>query len=107
MTGGRVLTYLQQYLDRPETTLLLAGYQAEGTRGRSLLEGASELKIYGKYYDVKAEIMNLEVLSAHGDQGELLDWMSEIESAPEKVFIVHGENHAADAMRLKIKDTYG
>jgi metallo-beta-lactamase family protein len=107
LTGGRVLTYLQQYLDRPETTLLLAGYQAEGTRGRSLLEGASELKIYGKYYEVKAEIMNLEVLSAHGDQGELLDWMSEIGSAPEKVFIVHGENHAADAMRLKIKDTYG
>jgi len=107
VTGGRVLTYLQQYLDRPETTLLLAGYQAEGTRGRSLLEGASELKIYGKYYEVKAEILNLEVLSAHADQGELLDWMSDLESKPEKVFIVHGENHAADALRLKIKDTLG
>lgn len=107
LTGGRVLTYLQQYLDRPETTLLLAGYQAEGTRGRSLLEGASELKIYGKYYEVKAEIMNLDVLSAHADQVELLDWMSAIENTPEKVYIIHGENHSADALRLKIKDTYG
>jgi len=107
LTGGRVLTYLQQYLKKPETTLLLAGYQAEGTRGRALLEGASELKIYGKYYPVKAEVLNLEVLSAHADQAELVDWMSAIEQAPEKVFIIHGENHAADAFRLKVKDTLG
>jgi metallo-beta-lactamase family protein len=71
------------------------------------LEGASELKIYGKYYPVKAEVINLEVLSAHADQGELLDWMSEIKNTPEKVFIIHGENHSADALRLKIKDSYG
>lgn len=107
LSGGRVLTYLQQYLHKAETTVLLAGFQAEGTRGRALLEGASELKIYGKYYPVKAEVINLEVLSAHADQGELLDWMSEIKNTPEKVFIIHGENHSADALRLKIKDSYG
>jgi len=106
MSGGRVLTYLQQYLKKPETTILLAGFQAEGTRGRKLLEGASELKIYGKYYDVKAEVFNLQVLSAHADQAELLDWMSEIKNSPEKIFIVHGETHSADALRVKIKDTY-
>lgn len=107
MSGGRVLTYLQQYLRHPETSILLAGFQAEGTRGRKLLEGASELKIYGKYYEVKAEVFNLQVLSAHADQSELLDWMSEIKNAPEKVYIVHGESQSADAFRVKIKDTYG
>lgn len=107
ITGGRVLTYLQQYIDRPETTVLLAGYQAEGTRGRQLLEGAAELKIYGKYYPVKAAIRNIHSLSAHADQSELIDWLSDIEKAPEKIFIVHGEPQAADALRVKIKDTYG
>lgn len=107
ITGGRVLTYLQQYIDRPETTVLLAGYQAEGTRGRQLLEGAAELKIYGKYYPVKAAIHNIHSLSAHADQGELIDWLSDIEKAPEKIFIIHGEPQAADALRVKIKDTYG
>ncbi len=107
ISGGRVLTYLQQYIGKPETTLLLAGFQAEGTRGRKLLEGASEIKIYGKYYPVKAEIINLQVLSAHADQAELLDWMSEIKNKPERIFITHGEPHAADAFRVKIKDTFG
>jgi metallo-beta-lactamase family protein len=107
ITGGRVLTYLQQYIDRPETTVLLAGYQAEGTRGRQLLEGAAELKIYGKYYPVKAAIRNIHSLSAHADQSELIDWLSDIDKAPEKIFIVHGESQAADALRVKIKDTYG
>jgi metallo-beta-lactamase family protein len=106
ISGGRVLTYLQQYIGRSETTLLLAGFQAEGTRGRKLLEGETEVKIYGKYYPVKAKIENLQVLSAHADQAELLDWMSEIKNTPEKVFIVHGEPHSADSFRVKVKDTY-
>lgn len=106
ITGGRVLTYLQQYLQRPETSVLLVGYQSEGTRGRKLLNGAAELKIYGNYYRVEAEVFNLEVLSAHADQSELLDWMSDIKEAPEKVFIIHGEAHSADAFRVKVKDTY-
>ncbi|MGE0562754.1 MAG: MBL fold metallo-hydrolase RNA specificity domain-containing protein [Flavobacteriales bacterium] len=107
ISGGRVLTYLQQYLRKPETSVLLAGFQAAGTRGRALLEGASELKIYGKYYEVKAEVFNLQVLSAHADQTELLDWMSEIKNAPEKIFIIHGDQQSADTFRVKIKDTYG
>lgn len=107
ITGGRVLTYLKQYLRRSETSIMLAGFQAEGTRGRQLLEGATELKIHGKYYEVKAEIFNLQVLSAHADQEELLDWMSDIKNTPEKIFLVHGESHSADAFRVKIEDTYG
>lgn len=107
ISGGRVLTYLQQYLRKPETTILLSGFQAEGTRGRKLLEGAAELKIYGKYYEVEAEVFDLQVLSAHGDQSELLDWMSEIKNTPEKIFIIHGEPQSADTFRVKVKDTYG
>lgn len=107
MSGGRVLTYLQQYLSRPETTVLLAGYQAEGTRGRKLLEGAETLKIYGKHYPVKAEVTNLEVLSAHADQTELLDWMSELNEAPKNIFIVHGEERSATAFAAKVKERFG
>lgn len=107
LTGGRVLSYLTEYLERPETSILLAGFQAEGTRGRALQEGASELKIYGKYYQVKAEIFTIAELSAHADQTELLDWMSEIRNTPERIFITHGEPHSADALRVKIKDVYG
>ncbi len=107
VSGGRVLTYLQHYLERPETTILLAGFQAEGTRGRKLLEGASELKIYGKYYHVKAEVFILHALSAHADQAELLDWLSDIQNTPGKIFITHGEHQAADTLRVKIKDVYG
>ncbi|MFT6166938.1 MAG: metallo-beta-lactamase family protein [Vicingaceae bacterium] len=107
VSGGRVLTYLQEHIDKPENSVLLSGFQAEGTRGRRLMEGAKEIKIYGKYCDVKAEIFNIQALSAHADQSELLDWMSEIKDKPEKVFLVHGEPHAADTLRVKIKDTYG
>ncbi len=107
VSGGRVLTYLQQYLEKSETSILIAGYQGEGTRGRKLLEGTHELKIYGKYYDVRAEVFDLQVLSAHADQAELLDWLSEITTPPENVFLVHGESQAADAFRVKLKYTFG
>ena len=107
ITGGRVLTYLEQYIDRPETAVLLAGYQAEGTRGRQLLEGNTEIKINGKYCAVKAKIYNIQSLSAHADQSELLDWMNDIKKAPKETFIVHGEAQVADKFRVKIKDHLG
>lgn len=105
--GGRVLTYLQQYLDRPETTVMLAGYQAEGTRGRQLLEGCEEIKFFGKYHTVKAGIEYLESLSAHADQRELIDWLDGITELPGKVFLIHGEPQALDMMRVKLKDEKG
>lgn len=107
VTGGRVLTYLKQLIDIPTTTVLLVGYQAEGTRGRQLLEGAPEIKLFGKYIPVKAKIEHLESLSAHADQGELLNWLKDVENFPEKVFLVHGEPLVLDAFRVKIKDTFG
>lgn len=107
VTGGRVLTYLKQFLEQPTTTILLVGYQADGTRGKQLLEGAHELKLFGKYHAVRAAVAHLEGLSAHADQDELLFWMSAIKNIPEKVFLVHGEPIALDTFRVKIKDTLG
>ena len=107
ITGGRVLAYLTQYLERPETTILLSGFQAEGTRGRALQEGQHELKIFGKYYPVNAKVHQLHTLSSHADQQGLLEWMKGIKEPPEKTFIVHGEQQASDAFRVKIKDTLG
>ena len=107
ITGGRVLSYLERYIGLPETTVIIIGYQGEGTRGRKLLEGATEIKIHGKYYEVKAKICEIETLSAHGDQKDLINWLSELENKPKKVFLVHGENEPADELRIKIHEKYG
>lgn len=106
VTGGRVLTYLKQLIDEPSTAVLLVGYQAEGTRGRQLLEGAQELKFFGKYHEVKAQIHHIESLSAHADQEGLLDWCSEIKNSPEVAYLVHGESAAMNALQLKLEDIY-
>lgn len=107
LSGGRVLTYLSQLLDRPTTRILLVGYQAEGTRGRNLLEGAHELKIFGKYIPVAAKVIQLDSLSAHADQGELLEWVSDLNQPPDHVFLVHGEPTAQDALRVKLENEKG
>ncbi|HLP64025.1 MBL fold metallo-hydrolase [Flavobacterium sp.] len=107
ITGGRVLSYLERYIGLPETTVIIVGYQAEGTRGRKLLDGAKEIKIRGKYYEVQAKILEIEGLSAHGDQNDLLNWLSALENKPKKVFLVHGENQPADELRIKIHEKYG
>lgn len=106
VTGGRVLTYLKQLVDEPNTTVLLVGYQAEGTRGRQLLEGAHEIKFFGKYYPVKAEVHQITSLSAHADQAGILDWASQIKNQPKEVFLIHGEPMATDALRVKLQDSY-
>ena len=106
VTGGRVLTYLKQLIDEPSTTVLLVGYQAEGTRGRLLLDGVHEIRFFGKYYPVKATIESIESLSAHADQNDLINWMSSIKNIPEKVYLIHGEPTALDAFRVKIQDIH-
>jgi metallo-beta-lactamase family protein len=107
ITGGRVLSYLERYIGLPETTVIIIGYQAEGTRGRRLLEGEKEIKIYGKIYQVKATILEIESLSAHADQNGLLNWLSDLENKPQKVFLVHGENEAFEEFAVKIGEKYG
>lgn len=107
VTGGRILAYMERHLSDPDSLVLLAGYQAEGTRGRQLLEGAAELKFHGQYHKVRCRVEQLEGLSAHADRDELLDWMGDLKEAPQQVFIVHGESQAADAFRLKVKERFG
>ena len=107
VTGGRILTYLKQLVHKPTTTVLLVGYQAEGTRGRRLLEGAHELKLFGKYHDVHAKVTHIESLSAHADQKDLIHWLGAVKNIPENVFLIHGEPTALDCFRIKIEDTYG
>lgn len=103
VTGGRVLTYLKQLIDHTTTQILLVGYQAQGTRGRQLQDGVHEVKLYGKYYPVKAQVHQLQSLSAHADQRELLDWLSDLKNIPEKTFLIHGEAGASDALRVKLQ----
>ena len=107
VTGGRVLTYLRFFIEDPKSIILLTGFQAEGTRGRQILEGLPEVKIFGKYFEVKAAVKSINSLSAHADQKGLMDWISEIEGVPEKVFLIHGEKKAADVLRVKIRDKFG
>jgi metallo-beta-lactamase family protein len=107
VTGGRVLSYLERYIELPETTVIIVGYQGEGTRGREMLEGAKEVKIHGKYYEVKAKVIEIEGLSAHGDQQDLVNWLSDLERKPKKIFLVHGESEPAEELRIKIQEKYG
>ena len=106
MNGGRILHYLEKQLGNPAATFILPGYQAEGTRGRQLSEGSQELKLHGKYFEVRADIEHIKTMSSHADQKELISWMSAIKNKPEKVFIVHGEPSSSDALRVKIQDTF-
>jgi metallo-beta-lactamase family protein len=106
MNGGRVLEYLKQELPKPDSTVLITGFQAEGTRGRMLKEGAHEIKIEGKYYPVKAKIESISTLSSHADQQDILKWLEKIKIQPQKVFIAHGEPQAANALRVKLQDSF-
>ena len=106
LTGGRILNYLEAQAHNPMNTLLFVGYQAEGTRGRKLLEGAKGFKAYGKWVPFNMQIESIEGLSAHADHTELLDWMGKLQSKPERIFIVHGEKESGEALKKGIKEIY-
>ncbi|MCL1838168.1 MAG: MBL fold metallo-hydrolase [Propionibacteriaceae bacterium] len=89
-TGGRVLHHLEHMLPQHKHSVVLVGYQSEGTRGRSLVEGAKQLKIHGRYVPVRAEILQDDEFSVHADCTDLLDWLSELNPRPQTVFAVHG-----------------
>jgi metallo-beta-lactamase family protein len=103
ITGGRVLTYLGQLIDRSDTTVLLVGFMAEGTRGRQLSEGATQIRFFGRDFPVKARIVQLRSLSAHADKSELLDWSADIRNFPEGVFLIHGEPEASASLKQTLE----
>lgn len=106
LTGGRVLEYMKHLAPHENNIILLIGYQAEGTRGRALQSKAHEITIRGKYYPVKARVVEISGLSAHADQSELIQWLKHFKHLPEKVFLVHGESSAQEALRVKIQDEF-
>ena len=102
-TGGRVLHHLAQRLPDPRNAVLLAGFQAEGSRGRALQEGAKLLHMYGQEVPVKAEIVELHQLSAHAGKSELLRWLSGFAAPPKQTWLVHGEPPAAQSLQAAIQ----
>lgn len=104
MNGGRIVHHAFRYLSDPASTLLIVGYQSEGTLGRRLYEGASKVKIFGETVYVKCKVEAIGALSAHGDQKKLLKWASG--GQPKKIFCVHGEPHAATELAHRLKDNF-
>lgn len=107
MTGGRVLHHLESRIENTHTTVLLAGFQAAGTRGRLLKEGAETLRFHGKNVRVRAKVECIDGLSAHGDQNDILRWLRGFRKPPRQTYIVHGEPEASLALQEKIKSELG
>ena len=103
-TGGRVVHHLARFLSEPTSSVILVGYQAEGTRGQALLGGARELKMLGQYVRVRAEIVNLPAFSVHADADELMAWLRTASGRPRGVFVVHGEPGPARTLAGRIED---
>jgi metallo-beta-lactamase family protein len=106
-TGGRILHHLYHRLPRPQDTLVLVGYQAAATRGQLLLEGATQVKMFGEQVPVRCHIKHLDGFSAHADRPDLLRWLGGFSSAPKRTFIVHGEPASADALAETIRHELG
>jgi metallo-beta-lactamase family protein len=106
-TGGRVLHHLARALPDPRNTVLFVGYQAAGTRGRSLVDGAAEVKIHGNFVPVRARISRIDAMSAHADRGEIVRWLGTLPKAPGRVFLVHGEPGPMDSLKATLAQRLG
>ena len=106
-TGGRVLHHLERMLPDERNAVVLTGYQAVGTRGRSLVEGATRLKMHGRYVGVRAEILQDHEFSVHADSSDVIDWLRALTPSPVTVFCVHGEPQAASALEARIERELG
>ena len=106
-TGGRVLHHLAAALPNPKNTVLFVGYQAAGTRGRSLVDGAREVKIHGQVVAVNARIAKNDSMSAHADRNEIIRWLETLPASPGRLCLVHGEPGPMDALKARIADGLG
>jgi metallo-beta-lactamase family protein len=106
-TGGRILHHLKLRLPHERNTVIFVGYQAQGTKGRRLVEGEPEVKIHGEWIPVKAHVTQISGLSAHADAGELMVWLRRRESEPEAVYLIHGEYEAQQALAARLSDEFG
>jgi len=106
-TGGRILHHLKAFGGDPRNTVLFAGYQAAGTRGEALLQGAGHIKIHGEQVLIRAQIEQISGLSAHADYQELIEWLAPLGRAPSYVFITHGEPKASSALQGHLREGLG
>lgn len=104
ITGGRILHHLKAYAGNPTTRLVIVGYQAEGTRGRALLDGAKSIKIHGQPIGVRCKIEHIDSLSAHGDVDDIMQWLRHFKRPPRQTFLVHGEPKCSQALAEKIRE---
>lgn len=104
--AGRIRHHLKHNLWRPECTILFVGYQAVGTLGRNLLEGAQEVRLFGEHIEVRASIEKLAGISGHADKNGLIDWVTGFEKKPKMVFVVHGEDTVTDVFAQTLIDEY-
>jgi metallo-beta-lactamase family protein len=107
VTGGRVKHHIVNNITRPESTILFVGYQAEGTPGRILLDGAKEVRLLGQMHAVRAHIEKIDGFSAHADRDGLLEWLSDIRVPPRCVFVTHGEERAATSFARMLREKTG
>ncbi|WP_313673070.1 MBL fold metallo-hydrolase [Mycolicibacterium sp.] len=101
-TGGRILHHLKAFAPDPRNTIAVTGYQVPGTRGASIAAGERQIRIFGEWVRINAEVADLKMLSAHADADELIRWASGFTAPPRRVFVVHGEPPAADALRRRL-----
>lgn len=106
-TGGRVLHHLVAFAPDPRNAIVLSGFQAGGTRGAALADGARSIRIYGEDVAVNAEVVQLGSASAHADADEILGWLRSAPRPPRRIFVTHGEPDAADALRVRIERELG
>lgn len=105
--GGRVLHHLKAALPNPQNTVLFAGYQGVGTRGRRLVDGEKTVKIHGEWVPVAAAIERIDSMSAHADSNEIMRWLRGFTAPPQRTFIVHGEPVAQDALAARMQKELG
>src|SRR3984893_16339611 len=106
VTGGRVMHHLAQRLPDPRNAVILAGFQAQGTRGRALQEGAKTLRLFGQEVPVNAEIVELGQSSAHAGKSELLRWLTGLTAPPKQTYLIHGEPSAAQSLQASIRENF-
>ncbi|HEU4428738.1 MAG TPA: MBL fold metallo-hydrolase [Myxococcota bacterium] len=105
--GGRILHHLRRFLPDARNAVLMVGYQAAGTRGRALIDGADQLTIHGQYVAVRARVEQIQGLSAHADYAEMLDWLRKSALSPRRAFVTHGEPVAAEAFQRRLREELG
>lgn len=103
-TGGRIKHHLATNISRPESTILFVGYQARGTLGREIVDGAEEVRVLGQKKAVRARVVQIDGFSSHADRNELMRWLSGLKSAPQHVFVTHGEEEAAESFSALIRE---